>query len=283
MPPRSLSMQSSPSWGDDYSLSSASVEVGKCNKDKPQSRNIRISEERQIFPITHLDDMTEEEIAETWYDANEYSEIKSNYQHTIFLMESNEKISDDDEDHTTRGLEYRTQDGAWARYENKRDAYNAVLDEQDRQWKVDKDDDEMIRKIYLDHSKKCADAAVVRALHDEREATRLHAEERAKLEAAVKKAAERRAKKMLEKKKLKKHLSMGSTKSKSPGDDKSTTSKKSTGSKSTKTSKSKTKKDKGKSTTEKTKKKKSKSIEDGSVSLKKRLEEDALRQRRCVC
>ncbi|EEC47486.1 predicted protein [Phaeodactylum tricornutum CCAP 1055/1] len=229
MPPRSLSLRSSPSvmgWSDDYSLSSASFDVNaKNNKVRlPLTKSVKFSECNETFEVTHLDDMTNKEVADTWYDAKEYSAIKAGYQYTIFLMEAGEKIPQDDPDNTTRGLEYRTQEGAWARYENKRDAYNAVLDEQDRQWKVDKDDEQRIRKIYLDHSTKCADAAVVRGVKDEREAIRLHAEERARLQAAVKRAAERRAKKLAEKKKLKKLLS----ESKSIADEtKSVTSKKS--------------------------------------------------------
>jgi len=130
------------------------------------SKGVKFADMNEIFHIDHLDDITDKEVAETWYNAKEYSEIKSNYQATIFIMEQGHDISGDEL--TSRGLEYRTQDGAWARYENKRDAYNAVLDEQDRQWKVDRDDDEKIRDIYLDHSEKCATAAHVRALEDEK-------------------------------------------------------------------------------------------------------------------
>lgn len=109
-----------------------------------------------------------------WYCAQDYSDFKSGYQLTIFLMESGE--FEEDDNHTSRGLEYRTQEGAWARYENKRDAYNAVLDEQDRQWKVDQDDFERIRAIYLEHSTKCAEAAVGRAKNDYEDAMVLHKE-----------------------------------------------------------------------------------------------------------
>jgi len=132
----------------------------------PLSKHIQFADENHVRDIPHLDEVPEEEIEATWYSAKEYSEIKQSYQSTIFMMESGEKIADDQ---TTRGLEYRTQEGAWARYENKRDAYNAVLDEQDRQWKVDQDDFEKLREIYLEHSTKCAQAAVVRALQDEKD------------------------------------------------------------------------------------------------------------------
>lgn len=127
-----------------------------------------VEERNEVYPITHLDDIPEEEVNATWYDGNEYAEIKQSYQLTIFMMEAGEQLNV--EEHTSRGLEYRTQEGAWARYENKRDAYNAVLDEQDRQWQADQDDEEKISIIYLEHSTKCAVAAVERAKADEAEA-----------------------------------------------------------------------------------------------------------------
>jgi hypothetical protein len=197
MPPRSLSERSPLSvmrWSDDYSTSS-SVELSKPNSKGPLplSKSVTIIDKHEIFPITHLNDIPEHEVKATWYDSKEYSEIKSAYQMTIFMMEAGETISGNE--HTSRGLEYRTQEGAWARYENKRDAYNAVLDEQDRQWKVDKDDDEKIRQIYQIHSKKCAEAAVGRALQDRRDSREyqleMTAEDKLKLRKKAKLAKER--------------------------------------------------------------------------------------------
>lgn len=167
MPPRSLSERSPVSvmrWDDAETISSVDM---KPNRKLPLAKNIRFADKNEVCPIQHLDDMSDEEVFAIWYTSREYSEIKQAYQLTIFMMESGETITGDE--HTSRGLEYRTQEGAWARYENKRDAYNAVLDEQDRQWKVDKDDYDKIRQIYLKHSTKCANAAIVRALQDERD------------------------------------------------------------------------------------------------------------------
>lgn len=175
MPPRSLSERSPVSvmrWDDASTISSMEM---KSNRKLPLAKSLRFADKNEVFPIQHLDDMTDDEIFEIWYTSREYSEIKQAYQLTIFMMESGEAITGDE--HTSRGLEYRTQEGAWARYENKRDAYNAVLDEQDRQWKIDKDDYEKIRQIYLKHSTKCANAAIVRALQDERDIKDFLAEE----------------------------------------------------------------------------------------------------------
>jgi len=141
--------------------------VGKDRKVSLAKQLKFVEERNEVFEITHLDDIPEAEVALTWYDSTEYAEIKASYQLTIFMMESGEKLSGD---HTSRGLEYRTQEGAWARYENKRDAYNAVLDEQDRQWQRDVDDHDEISRIYLEHSTKCAIAAAERAKQDEKDA-----------------------------------------------------------------------------------------------------------------
>lgn len=158
-------------WSDEQSTSSSTV-VNKSGKSKKRGKGpkgVKFVEERnEVYPITHLDDIPEEEVNATWYDGNEYAEIKQSYQLTIFMMEAGEQLNA--EEHTSRGLEYRTQEGAWARYENKRDAYNAVLDEQDRQWQEDQDDEEKISQIYLEHSTKCAKAAADRAKADESEA-----------------------------------------------------------------------------------------------------------------
>lgn len=177
-------------------------------KDRSRSAPKRVSftdVSDEVHEIPHLDDMPDEEVDAVWYNSEEYSEIKSSYQITIMMMEGGETL--DDSNHTSRGLEYRTQEGAWARYENKRDAYNAVLDEQDYQWKVDKDDEHKIRKIYLQHSKKCSDAAVVRGLQDENAAKLIHKE---KTEAEI---AEGRAR--LQKKKLARRKKVASEKEKS--------------------------------------------------------------------
>jgi hypothetical protein len=137
-------------------------------KGSKPGKSIRFSDLNQTFDVPHLDDIGEEVIAEIWYNAAEYSEIKSSYQLTLFMMENGEL--QETAEHTSRGLEYRTQQGAWARYENKRDAYNAVLDEQDRQWKADKDDHDALARIYLLHSTKCAVAAAERGDVDAKDA-----------------------------------------------------------------------------------------------------------------
>jgi hypothetical protein len=162
-------------WTDDCSSGCSSETRTSCLKKEkmPHNRTVNIVEEKnEIFFITHLDDIPDDEYELIWYDAEEYAEIKQMYQVTIIMMETGEPI-EPEEEHTSRGLEYRTQEGAWARHENKRDACNAVLDEQDRQWQDDSDDFELISSLYVEHSKKCLEAAAERGMNDEREAVEI--------------------------------------------------------------------------------------------------------------
>lgn len=130
----------------------------------PLVKSVKFAEHNEVFEIWHINDFPDSLIADIWYDGEEYAEIKGSYQSTIFMMEAGHKL--DEIEDTSRGLEYRTQEGAWARYENKRDAYNLVLDEQDRQWKFDKDDWDAISAKYLEVSVKCIKAANERGLQD---------------------------------------------------------------------------------------------------------------------
>ena len=99
------------------------------------------------------------------YCSKRIFDVDGSYQLTIYMIEGD--MIDEMKNETSRGLEYQTQEGAWARYENKRDAYDAILDEQDRQWKLDADDDEKLREAYLTKSAKCASVAAALSKQDE--------------------------------------------------------------------------------------------------------------------
>jgi hypothetical protein len=142
----------------------------------PFKKTVTIVEENnQVFPIQHVNDISEEEFKQIWFSPDEYDEIKASYRANVCMMEAGEAL---DLDHfTSRGLEYRTQEGAWARHENKRDGCNAVLDEQYRQWVEFADlefNEEEIAQAFMVHSKRCALAATVKGLEDEMEAIHIY-------------------------------------------------------------------------------------------------------------
>ena len=71
---------------------------------------------------------------------------------------------------TTRGLECRTREGSNRRRFNKITSINAVLDEQDLQFKREKCDPNALRRVYLVHSQRCQTESQLLAKGDESEA-----------------------------------------------------------------------------------------------------------------
>lgn len=179
MAPRIAYFGCDDTWKDDASLTSTidvrSLETTN-NKQKMSrsSRSVRFAEEDEILLVRHIDDFSEEEIAEIWFDQQYYAAIKAEYKEIIFDIEHGRHVENDEV--TSRGLEHRTQEGSWARFQTKRDSYNAVLDEQDRQWKEDADDDEQIGRIYMEHSQPCARKAHQLGLMDEQAARQVHSD-----------------------------------------------------------------------------------------------------------
>jgi hypothetical protein len=70
-----------------------------------------------------------------WWTPEEELEIGRAYEAVVYLMEKGKHTDEDDDSFDSgRGLEKRTEEGAWKLYETQRDFRNAVLCEQDR-WK----------------------------------------------------------------------------------------------------------------------------------------------------
>lgn len=104
--------------------------------------------------------------AAIWWTKNEIRESEREYETVLFLMEANKPI--DEEEHSIRGLEKKTEAGAWALYENQRDAVNAVLGEQEKlQRKRTKDDSsELIANVYQEVTSKTRLVALERGGQD---------------------------------------------------------------------------------------------------------------------
>lgn len=141
--------------------------VLKNKNSKPKGMSISFSGKKHIKKIPHLNTMSEEDIEQIWYSHYDYDDIKASFEYTVFMMDAGEAKTVENDEHTTRGLEMRTEEGAWARFEHKRDAYNAVLDEQDRQWNDGEDDPEQIAALCLEVTESAAKGALERGLSDQ--------------------------------------------------------------------------------------------------------------------
>ncbi|CAB9502036.1 expressed unknown protein [Seminavis robusta] len=139
----------------------------KNSSSTKKGMSITFSGKKHIKKIPHLNTMTEEDIEQIWYSHYDYDDIKASFEYTVFMMDAGEAKTVENDEHTTRGLEMRTEEGAWARFEHKRDAYNAVLDEQDRQWNDGEDDPEQIAAQCLEVTESAAKGALERGLADQ--------------------------------------------------------------------------------------------------------------------
>ena len=148
----------------------------KNKKSKPKGMSISFSGKKHIKKIPHLNTMTEEDIEQIWYSHYDYDDIKASFEYTVFMMDAGEAKTVENDEHTTRGLEMRTEEGAWARFEHKRDAYNAVLDEQDRQWNDGEDNPELIMESCAEVSRSAAKGALERGLGDEKASNEINKE-----------------------------------------------------------------------------------------------------------
>ena len=117
---------------------------------KPSARGRKVTFCDKGHACQEFQMYSEEECVDVWFSCEDYDNMKSSFEFTVFMMDAGcpEKVEDDE--HTTRGLEKRSEEGQWKRYERKRDYYNAVLDEQERQWDEDIDDQDKISQIAQD-------------------------------------------------------------------------------------------------------------------------------------
>jgi hypothetical protein len=99
-----------------------------------------------------------------WYTQEEYDYIRS-INSTIVRMKKYGSF-EESEDHTFRGLEHKLKEGFTIRRENKFNALNAVLEEQDRQYSRGQNKPEIIAEAYKMVSARAKDHAVVNGIKD---------------------------------------------------------------------------------------------------------------------
>lgn len=124
----------------------------------------------EIFPITDRASMSSEDLHATWYDKSEYNAMKSDIIPILRKMMKGELVEESDKE-TTRGLEYRTRQGAALRQQHKINGITAVLAEQRRQRMAGIKKPELISQAYLDAAAaQCQEAAQHLAIADAIEA-----------------------------------------------------------------------------------------------------------------
>jgi hypothetical protein len=78
---------------DEMSMGSSRSCLRQKSPLREQRGNVRIRVEcNQFFPVPHLNNMTREDIENTWFDDEAYQQIKMDYQLTVFKMEAGEVL-----------------------------------------------------------------------------------------------------------------------------------------------------------------------------------------------
>ena len=159
--PNERQTSSSTEWTGRTGTIALSPKAKKCVHFSPQCI---------VFPTLHIKDYSEKEIKETWYSTEERSEILDDVRETLSIMVANGRELPSNPWFCTRGLEARTPEGAGRKRKNKRDALDAVLDEQEYQWNRGISDPEAIADAYCKYSHSCRVSAVMQGKCDENHA-----------------------------------------------------------------------------------------------------------------
>jgi hypothetical protein len=134
------------------------------------STKIRFNKQVRAREIPHLDDISKEQIENTWYTKEEYSDIKSELRLTIKLQRKGFlRLGNYCEELCFRGLEARSKEGSTFRQTNRWNALEAVLYEQSRQNLIGVYSSDDLAKVYMEAVFKGRHAARVNGLRDARE------------------------------------------------------------------------------------------------------------------
>jgi len=170
---------------EEDSCSSESTVSFQNSPDVPKRRIHFALTENEVHPIPHINDLSDQEVKETWYERSDYEKIKMALIPIVRKMMKGEPIEESNR-LTIRGLEYRTREGAIRRQHNKAEAITAVMDEQDRQLDLNgRCEAEILRQTYIQINAHCQREAHELALGDVEPAREHCADAYEKLRGAV--------------------------------------------------------------------------------------------------
>jgi hypothetical protein len=138
-----------------------------CNPltDKPK-KSVSFSESARMKKHIHINNFTQEEVDACWFTEAERSQSRQEIDYTIELMTRGGDI--DASKYCTRGLECRTPHGSATKKQSKVDAWDSVMDEQDRQFSIGIIDIDNLSMVYVQSSWSCQVSAAAMASLDAR-------------------------------------------------------------------------------------------------------------------
>ena len=177
------------------STSSSSVSSLR-STNKKKNKSVSFAPYVDIHETIALADMTQQEHRDCWYTKKQLKEIKVVLTQTVRMMVSG-KLDQDTDEYCARGLDIRTTAGCAKRRQNKRMGWDAVLNEQSKQYEKamqrkqqqheddDDDDDssvdsrlvlddEAIATAFIQANLHCRKAALMNGLRDELQSLRIN-------------------------------------------------------------------------------------------------------------
>ena len=152
----------------DFGASSHSSPIGAL----PGKKRVAIDTRVQVRLTISRNDISPEECSATWYSQEEYTEITGSCVKQINKLNRGELLKG--KKYCARGLEGHTNTRALAKSMNRSSAYQAVLEEQDRQMRDGVVQDEALSRVYHAASSGSQLWANVVGLEDQREADNIY-------------------------------------------------------------------------------------------------------------
>jgi hypothetical protein len=159
-------------WEPDHSYSTASHSPtkGPLSPSKRQQKRVMFDTRVNVRKALHIYDYSDYEVQVCWYDVDENKAIRKDAKFAVSLLKDG-KLEEDNECYCRRGLELHTQTSAGdRRLQNKRDAREAVLTEQELQWEEYVDDPGYIAMLCIDYSSSSIAIAHATGLRDQLDA-----------------------------------------------------------------------------------------------------------------
>jgi len=149
-------------------LDGALLEKPKPKPSQVPKRRVTFKQVVAVRPIKHVDNMTDDELDDVWYNRDDFDGFKMSFLRIVKLLSSGAYLGDD-ENNCTRGLEGRTREGAFLRKANKYHGRQAVLFEQQRQRSLGINDENLISKAYIVENLRCRLTALEKGIQDQNE------------------------------------------------------------------------------------------------------------------
>ena len=134
-----------------------------CEHPRKPQRSVSFASKCKMRMIPHINDFEHDDIESIYLQPTDYERIKRDLYQSLDRITQGKYNSNAD---CFRGLEVHTTYGAAYRRNNRRMAYDAVLDEQEMQWYEGIRSEEYIAMSYLEHTYRCQQEAQLRGDED---------------------------------------------------------------------------------------------------------------------